>query len=97
VNFSGVVPAHKVTAEASKPAALTVNVGLPLDGLVLDEVTLVNSPLLPYMQMVASVIEGRTIRRDELIVALRKRMRQRSIDRLSRRDYVLWHLNRHPP
>ena len=68
-----------------------------MDGLVLDEVTLVNSPVLPYMQMVASVIEGRTIRRDELIVALRKCMRQRSIDRLSRRDYVLWHLTRHPP
>ena len=97
MNFSGVAPAPKVTAEASKRAALTANVGLPLDGLVLDEVTLVNSPVLPYMQMVASVIEGRTIRRDELIVALRKCMRQRSIDRLSRRDYVLWHLTRHPP
>jgi hypothetical protein len=74
-----------------------VKLALPLDGLFLDEVTLINSPVLPYARMVASVIEGRTISRDELIAAFRKRMRQRSIDRLSRREYVLHYLNQHPP
>ncbi len=70
---------------------------LHLEGFVLDERTLVNSRVLPYVQMVASVLEGRTIRREELIAALRKRMRQRSIGRLPRREYVLRYLNQHPP
>jgi hypothetical protein len=70
---------------------------LPLDGFVLEERALVNSPILPYVQLVASVIEGRTISREELLAALRKSMRQRSIDRLPRREYVLRYLNQHPP
>jgi len=57
----------------------------------------VNSRILPYAQMVASVIERRTISRDELIAALRKSMRQRSIGRWPRREYVLRYLNQHPP
>ena len=54
---------------------------LHLDGFVLDEPTLVNSRILPYVRMVASVLEGRTISREELLAALLKRMRQRSIGR----------------
>lgn len=70
---------------------------LHLDGFVLDEPTLVNSCVLPYVRMVASVLEGRTIHREELIAALRKRMRRRSIGRLPHREYVLRYLNQHPP
>jgi hypothetical protein len=70
---------------------------LHLEGFVLDEPTLVNSRVLPYVQMVASVLEGRTIRREELIAALRNSMRQRSIGRLPHREYVLRYLNQHPP
>jgi hypothetical protein len=47
--------------------------------------------------MVASLIERRTIRREELLAALRKRMRQHSIGRRPRREYVLQYLNQHPP
>jgi hypothetical protein len=47
--------------------------------------------------MVASVLEGRTIRREELLAALRKRMRQRSMGRRPRRQYVLHFLHQHPP
>jgi hypothetical protein len=72
-------------------------VALPLEGLLLDEPTLVNSRILPYVRMVASVIEGRTIGRDELIAALRKRMRQHSIGRRPQREYILCYLNQHPP
>jgi hypothetical protein len=68
-----------------------------LEELLLDESTLANSPVLPYALMVASVIERRTISRDELIAALRKRMRQRSMGRRPRREYVLRYLNQHPP
>ena len=70
---------------------------LTLDGFTLDEATLVNSPMLPYLAMVASVIEGRTIGVDELLHVLRRSMRQRSFDRLPRREYVLRFLNQHPP
>jgi hypothetical protein len=67
------------------------------EGVVLDEPTLRNSPVLPYVLMVASVIEGRTIRREELLAALRKRMRQRSMGRRPRRQYVLHFLHQDPP
>lgn len=70
---------------------------LHLDGFVLDESTLANSRILPYVQMVASVLEGRTISREELLSALRRTLRQRSINRVPRREYVLRYLNGHPP
>lgn len=68
-----------------------------LDGFTLVEPALVKSPVLPYLAMVASLIEGRPIRREELLHALRKRMRQRSFDTHPRREYVLCFLDQHPP
>jgi hypothetical protein len=68
-----------------------------LEDVVLDERTVVKSPILPYVLMVASVLEGRTISRGELITALRKRLRQRSINKRTRRDYVVGYLSQHPP
>lgn len=53
--------------------------------------------MLPYLAMVASVIEGRAIGAEELLHLLRASMRQRSFDRLPRREYVLRFLNRPPP
>lgn len=79
-----------------EPAACD-DVKLALDGLVLDEATLVNSSLLPYLAMVASVLERRAINVEELLHVLRRSMRQRSFDRLPRREYVLRFLNQHPP
>lgn len=72
-------------------------VKLTLEGFTLDEATLVNSPMLPYLAMVATVIEGRPIRCQELLGALQRSMRQRSFDRLPRREYVLGFLDQHPP
>jgi hypothetical protein len=74
-----------------------VNAQLALDGFTLDAATLVKSPLLPYLAMIASVIEGRTIRVDKLLGLLLRSMRQRSFDRLPRREYVLRFLDQHPP
>lgn len=62
-----------------------------------DEATLRKSPVLPYVRMVASLIEGRYVSGEELIRALRKNMRQRSIAGRRRREYVLDFLNQHPP
>ena len=70
---------------------------LELDGLVVDKACVVKSRLLPYLCMVASVIERRPIGREELVAALQKSMRQHSIGRRSRLEYVLWYLNEHPP
>jgi hypothetical protein len=68
-----------------------------LEGFTLDEATLANSPMLPYLAMVATVIEGRPVRRRELLGALQRSLRQRSFDRLPRREYVLCFLDQHPP
>jgi hypothetical protein len=72
-------------------------VKVPLDGFTLEEATLVNSPLLPYVAMVASLLEGRRITPSGKLYILRKYLRQRSFDSLPRREYVLRFLNRHPP
>ena len=58
---------------------------------------MLDSPILPYVRMVASLIEGRDIGLGELVESLRKGMRQRSIALGTRIDYVLYFLNGHPP
>lgn len=77
--------------------AIQEQLTLPLDGFVLDEPTLINSPVLPYVRMVMSVLERRPIGREELLQRLRRSLRQRSIGRLSRREYALRYLHEHPP
>jgi hypothetical protein len=68
-----------------------------LDGFVLDERALINSRLLSYLVMVTSLLERRQIGREELLDLLRSSLRQRSINRLARREYVLRYLQQHPP
>jgi hypothetical protein len=77
--------------------AVREDVKLVLSGFALDAITLVNSSMLPYLAMVTTVIEGRAIGVEELLHVLRRSMRQRSFDRLPRREYVLRILNQHPP
>ncbi len=67
------------------------------EGFVLDESTLVNSRILPYVRMLVNVLEGRTISHEELIATLRQRISQRGTGRLSRRAHVLPFLIQHPP
>ena len=86
-------PATPVALEEASPE----DVQLSLGGFALDEATLVNSSMLQYLAMVASLLEGCTIRPEELLHRLRKTMRQRSFDRLPRREYVLRFLDQHPP
>jgi hypothetical protein len=70
---------------------------LLLEGVLLNEASVTNSSMLSYLQMVASVIEGRTIGRNELVQALLTTMRQRSLSTRPRIEYVLDYLNGHPP
>ena len=89
-------PTHQPTPVAVEEAP-GEDAKLTLEGFTLDEATLVNSSMLSYLAMVASIVERHTISRDELLHALRRSMRQRSFDRLPRREYVLRFLNQHPP
>jgi hypothetical protein len=85
------------TAQVVVEEARCGDAQLVLDSFTLDEATLMNSALLPYLAMVATVIEGRAISCQELLGILRQTMRQRSFDRLPRREYVLRFLDQHPP
>jgi hypothetical protein len=62
-----------------------------------EAATRVSASMLKYLCMVTSLIEGRWISMEELVVMLARSMRQRSMYRTSRIDYVLNYLNNHPP
>ena len=81
-------------AEHEHPEAVAE---LRVAGVVLDEARVARSPVLPYVRMVASLIEGRNIGLPELIQALQNAVRQHSISRRRRVDYVMHYLNQHPP
>jgi hypothetical protein len=56
-----------------------------------------NSPLLPYVRMVVSLIEGVPRTCQELVRLLRQALRQHSFAFRRRTDYVLRFLHQHPP
>jgi len=72
-------------------------VELRLDGVVLDESSVVNSRMLPYLRMVVRLIEGIGLTCQELARLLRQALRQRSLAFRRRVDYVLRFLHQHPP
>jgi len=57
----------------------------------------VDPSMLKYLCMLTSLIEGRRIFMEELLEMLARSMRQRSMYRTRRIDYVLSYLNKHPP
>jgi len=80
---------------ASEPLPVTVE--LRLDGVVLDASSLANSPMLPYVRMVVSLIEGVELSCREVLCLLRQAMRQHSIGARRRIDYLRDFLHQHPP
>jgi hypothetical protein len=64
---------------------------LELDGRIID------GGMVAYVGVVTSLIEGREIPRDEIVAMLRRAVRQHSISREKRIDYVLRYLNENPP
>lgn len=70
---------------------------LRLGGVLLDESSLLASPILPYTRMVVSLVEGVPFRLAELVSLLRRALRQHSIARRRRTDYVLQVLHQRPP
>jgi hypothetical protein len=53
--------------------------------------------MLPYVHMVVGLIDGIEFSRAELVTLLRQAMRQHSIARRTRSQYVLRFLHEHPP
>jgi hypothetical protein len=67
------------------------------EGMVLDETSVANSPMLPYVRMVVSLIEGVEFTCREVVHLLWQSLRQHSIGARRRVDYLLSFLHRHPP
>ena len=53
--------------------------------------------MVVYLAMVTSLIEGRAVSLKEVLEMLQRTVRQHSMARGKRADYVVWHLNKHPP
>ena len=70
---------------------------LQLEDLVVSESTLRTAPLLPYVGMIVSLLEGIHLHRHELLELLLRSLRQHSIAYRTRTDYVLRFLHQHPP
>lgn len=71
--------------------------GSPEGAGIEDEVMEFDARMVKYVQVVTSLIEGRAVSRDEVLQMLNRCMRQHSIDRTRRIDYILRYLMQHPP
>jgi hypothetical protein len=90
---------HCCAAAPAPPASepLPVTIAVRLEGVLLDESSLASSPMLPYVRMVVSLIEGVELSCREVVHLLRQAMRQHSIGARRRIDYLLGFLHQHPP
>jgi len=79
------------------PAELSMAIELDLNGIVLDEASVVNSPMLPYIRTLIWMIDGIRLSHMEVLQWLRQVQRQRSMAYRPRREYVLCFLHEHPP
>jgi hypothetical protein len=86
---------HAGAPPASEPLFATAE--LRLEGVVLDEASVTNSPMLPHVRMVVSLIEGVEFTCREVVRLLRQTLRQHSIGVRRRIDYLLGFLHQHPP
>jgi hypothetical protein len=90
---------HCCAAAPAPPASepLPVTIAVRLGGVLLDESSLASSPMLPYVRMVVSLIEGVEFTCREVVHLLRQTLRQHRIGAGRGVDYLLGFLHRHPP
>ena len=81
-------------AAAGDPSPVTVE--RRQEETVLDESSLVSSPMLPHVRMVVSLIEGVRFTCHEVLDLLRRALRQHRIGALPRSDYLRGFLHPHP-
>ena len=79
------------------PAELPVAIELDVDGVVLDESSVVNSPMVPYIRTLIWIIDGISLSHVEVVEWLRQVLRQRSMAYRPRREYILRFLHQQPP
>jgi hypothetical protein len=108
-SFSGLVSAesaaaksypsdsHREATSLEHPEGALLSLEMSLGGLVLDGASVVNSPMLPYVRMVVSLLVKESISKRELVAELLKIMRQRSIDDRANTRYASRFLDQHPP
>jgi hypothetical protein len=89
------IPDAQITQNTS--TSNTPPVELRLEGVMLNESSLAESPMLPYLRMVVGLIEGIELTCREVLHLLLRAMRQHSIGACSKIDYVLGFLQQHPP
>jgi hypothetical protein len=89
--------ANEQGPSASETLADELPLKLALEGVLLCESTLLRSPALPYVRMLASLIEGVEFTRRQIVRLLRRALRQHSIAYQSRTDYILRFLHYRPP
>ena len=90
---------HCCAAVIAPPAgeSLPTTAELRLEGAVLDEASVANSPMLPYVRMVVSLVEGVEFTYREVVHLLWRTLRQHRIGAGRRIEYVRGFLHRHPP
>lgn len=88
---------HREAMTIENPEEALWNLEISLGGVVLDGASVVNSPILPYVRMVVSVIAGERISKEALFAGLLKIVSQRSIDQRASTRYVSRFLDQHPP
>ena len=90
-----VIDAERVDDEL--PLQMNLKPEFRLSGVVLDETSLENTSVLAYVRMIVNQIEGTKRSQIELVDLLRQSMKQHSIAKRTRTDYVLRFLHQHPP
>jgi hypothetical protein len=98
--FTAPSQADSPVAENATPSLaseLPVVLELDLDGVILDEASIINSPMLPYIGTLIGMIDGVWFSHVEVIAWLLEVQRQRSMLCRTRREYVLRFLHQHPP
>ena len=79
------------------PAVPAAPTELRLEGTVLDESSLEKSPMVPYVRMVVSLIEGVCFTCREIVDLLRRTLRQHSIGAGRGIDYLRGFQQQRPP
>jgi len=69
----------------------------PEDDIAYTEVSDLDDEVIDHVRVVTGLIEGRTVSREEIIFMLVRILRQHSMVRENRLDYVIRHLNSKPP
>ena len=96
-NLEARPPALAQQPPADEPRADESPAQLRLETVVLDELALARSPMLPYVRMLVRLIDGVKLTCREVLAVLRESLRQRSIGVRRRIDYILGFLHQHPP